>query len=650
MNSASVLRIPTPEEASVYQNSLGDKYFAIQCPLTGKHYSLNFDWTYPFEVRVYAQRLFLSCTSIGGYADKHQRITPSSISQARLKYIAIHEICATLAELFPGQRLYSLDKNDLRALVRHIIKEKMAKNGPYSRSKLMNICHTLNESHDNYATGKIDDGAKFLLTRKDYRAIAEPLLNPLNITFETWYMGDKEATLPLTCASAMLAEALTLLESDEAKIARCLFNAWRKVGKATLKCWFDSNVGLDRLRILRELEGGRIPEKNYVDTSALALGTELSKIDLDYFHPHLPWRSPGKLADFCMQLMQAGLVVIALLSAFRVHELTAANINDFTPDVDGTWWLSTPNDKTDQGMIAPRPLCGLAAEIAELLSDLTPYDTKLYPSPLFHRAYTSKHCSLAYQNNPDEIKAALEFGRHEKNTLMCWFREFYKTKVLAKYPDAFEIHPRTTIHKSRHVFAEFSLRRFDGNVAKKVREHYRHPANSRAYFNYAYGKLTEDAQHGMEREYLKEVLFRIAKGRVDDRFLGPAAKRVRHELENILVVTPDEFDERLAALESQFLRFIGFEWGFCMIRVGEEHLANCCDRDTSLPKTDALASPRLCSGCVHSMHNSLQRDYLSRIAIAHQKNAIDHPLKVIGKMSAEVVRIIERRLETDDEI
>ena len=136
----------------------------------------------------------------------------------------------------------------------------------------------------------------------------------------------------------------------------------------------------------------------------------------------------------------------------------------------------------------------------------------------------------------------------------------------------------------------------------------------------------------------------MAKGSLDDRFYGPAAKRLEKELKAVSMYSFSELGDFITKHADLYVRFIAFEWGYCALRKGEEYKAKCVESSTGLPKVDVNSCPELCCGCVHNMNNKLQCTSLERIAIAHQNIADTHPLDTIKKMSAEVVKIIRRRL------
>ena len=359
----------------------------------------------------------------------------------------------------------------------------------------------------------------------------------------------------------------------------------------------------------------------------------------------LPWANQTELGCFCELVMKAGLAIILLLSAFRINEVQKLNINDFYQDNDGSWWFRTVNTKTEKGVMFPRSLHGMAAQAATVMKGLCALDIKKYNVPLFHCGFRGNAFNATLNWGGWTPEKWLIDSRYAKVTLSYWFSNFYLTRVVPKYPDIVLHHRSVCPHQARHTFAEFALRRFDGNITPKIREHYRHVKGSYQMRRYTRKKLNESVKMSRERDYLKEIISGVAQRGLEYKFYGPAAKRLEKELKNVSVLTHGELEIFIEKHADLFVRFTAFEWGYCALRKGEEYKAKCIDTATGLPQVDINSCPELCCGCVHNMSNELQCASLIRTGIAHQHIADTHPLKTIGDMSADVVKLIKRRLE-----
>lgn len=643
--SSNPLVISMKEMNPEIANQLGDEMFQIQDPISGSFYSVSFDWQCSMAKRLYAQSLFLASDVTRGYADDKNRIVVSSLSSARQELAYLRDICEYWETQFPDRPLRSLTKLELQLMVRSFMVKKEnneSGEGILGASTLTMICKLLERTYVFSHSGKLVDGVVHRMTKPFRKAAMAPLLGS-DVDFETWSRGGSYGSIPMTCASLMLAEAITLIESDEAAIAVAFFTQWREF-KNNVQHWFGKR---DRLALFRRIESpGYIPSRWERDwaPSAMAFGTAADAVTKFRFE-RLPWNSPGELADFCKELTAAVIVIIALLSGFRISEIESMKINDYYQEPDGSWWFISENRKTEAGFAHPRSLHGLAADAANLMKKLTPINVSEVNLPLIHRSWRLEAFAIARGwFAKDTLEGWLADVGYERDTMRAWFKKFYKEKVVEKYPEAAELLNDATPHQARHTFAEFALRRFDGNVLEKIREHFRHAHGSTHTQRYGREKLSESVRMSMEKDYAKEVVGRIALGQLDDRFYGPAAKRIEKEMSSISVVTGDEFDEQVKAIADSILRFTAFEWGFCVLRSGEQHIAKCHDPKTGTPNVDQRSSPGVCIGCPHGMNNPLQGEELKRIGIAHQFIATSHPLKTIGKMSEDVVTQIKRRL------
>ena len=638
------LFVLAPENPAIC-NQYGDELFQIQDPLTGRFYTISFAWNCSMAKRLYAQMYFLQGDISRGYADDKGRIVVSSLSSARQELAYLRELCEYWEMHFPDRTLQSLSRLEIQMMLRFFMIRKENNEGGgeiLGTSTMTMVCRILDKTNNFLHSGKLVDGVIHRMTEPFRKSTMEPLLKELEVEYSVWKEGGSYGSIPLTCASLMLAEAITLIESDEAKIAVIFFDQWRKL-KSNLANWFGEK---DRLAFYR-----RMQSPNYVLSrferdwaqSAIEMGIAIDAATVAKFE-RLPWNSIGQLGDFCNDLSKASLTIITLLSGFRIVEIQGMKINDYSQEPDGSWWFKSDNNKTESGFSHPRSLHGLAAEAATLMKGISALNIDEVNLPLMHSGYRNGAFEVARGWGKISLEEWLVDAGYSTMALRRWFKDFYQIKVVDKYPEAGEIHNEVSPHQARHTFAEFALRRFDGNVMEKIREHFRHSYGSFHTRRYAREKLSESVRISMERDYAKEVMGRIAHGSLDDRFYGPAAKRIDNEMAEISVLTGPEFDGRVQALANEFVRFTAFEWGFCALRGNEQHIAKCHDPKTGTPNVDQRSAPEICAGCPHSMNNQLQKLELERTAIAHQSIADNHSLKVLRDMSSEVVKKIERRL------
>ncbi|GAB6404233.1 hypothetical protein [Pseudomonas sp. MHK4] len=632
-------------EETTTSNSIGDSHFRLVDVSTNLIINVSFVWDCSKDKIVYGQLLFLKGKVSRGYADESNRIVPSSISAAKTEVSLIQRICEYWHRNHADRTLSSLSLAETQVMIRTLMLSIDGKDKVMSRSVLGTICVLLGRSRTLYNKGMIFDGFQFVINKKFKKDVMRPLLEGLNLEYEEWLEGGTYGSIPLTCASIILSEAISIIESEDAKLAQVFFESWRKTPCAPV-LWFDGSKGFDRLMAYREWQkNGSIERviKPETYTSLISFGELVDERCLKQFHS-LPWKNLTELGDFCELVMKAGLTIILLLSAFRINEIQKMDISDFYQDNDGSWWFKTVNTKTEKGVMLPRSLHGMAAKAATVMKNLCAVDIKKYDVPIFHCGFRGNAFNATLKWGGWTPETWLVSCRYAKNTLSYWFKRFYLKQIIPKFPDIVIHHRTVSPHQARHTFAEFALRRFDGSILPKLREHYRHVKGSYQMRRYTRNKLSESVKMSLERDYLKEVMHRVAKGSLEDRFYGPAAKRLEKELKAVSVYSFSELGGFIAKHADLYVRFIAFEWGYCALRKGEEYKAKCVDSSTGLPKVDVNSCPELCCGCVHNMNNDLQCKTLERIAIAHQNIVDTHPLDTIKEMSADVVKIIQRRL------
>lgn len=591
--------------------------------------------------------LFISGhTAGGGYVDGKNRIVVSSISTARRDIAGIRNICEYWELNHTNRTLHSINRGEIQAMLQHFCLTQASSGDISPEIKGFGLIKIIGElvdrSNKNFHAGKLFDGFSHRITEGFRKSALAELIEARGLSYAEWKKGGSYGSIPLTCASLMLAEAITLIESDDAKAAVIFFNTWKKY-KSKPGLWFGA---YDRLTAYRKFQAHPNLAKTFPqwESSIMEIGQSLDEV-LERKLDAMPWKSFTELTEFCTELLKAALTILLLLSGFRLSELQSMLFDSFEIAADGTWWFKTENYKTDHGFATPICLHGLAADAANLLKGLTPLNVDQYQLPVFHHAYRDGAISAAMGwNRPKKKDWSLE-EPYKIGTLRKYFKVFYTEHVVDKYLGVKEVHPEVTPHQTRHTFAEFALRRFDGKVSEKLREHFRHAPGSSHTRKYTEAKVSESVKLSLENEYLAETIGRIAAGHIDDTFFGPAAKRIEMEIRKISIVSPEEFDQAIKKLASKYSRFIGFEWGFCALRTNEEHLAKCHDRETGIPSPDRQSSPEVCTSCPHSMNNDYQANSLKRTAWGHAEIAKSHPLKAIGQLSFEIVKQVKKRLK-----
>ncbi|MBF4323631.1 hypothetical protein, partial [Vibrio anguillarum] len=140
----------------------------------------------------------------------------------------------------------------------------------------------------------------------------------------------------------------------------------------------------------------------------------------------------------------------------------------------------------------------------------------------------------------------------------------------------------------------------DGAVIDLITEHFRHRYSDNFIRSYYEDALRERERDDIELAYIEDILRRI--GSRDESlsgFYGPAAKRARNELRKALLISTDDFDFVLASLTESIIITVD-EWGYCLLRKGEESLAKCWNKDLGIIMVEESRSFEICGSCPHS--------------------------------------------------
>lgn len=623
-------------------NNFGDPIFHIHNHFDDKIATFPFEWNCSKQIIKYGQMLFVNSTYVNNFADDENRIVVSRFPTAKNGKDYIQKICEFWHSFHPDIALWDWSRQDIIEFVRlQMVKESTSSPvAPlYASHSLKNYSMFINQSWNQHTQGILPDGFQFNINHQTRRDIMEPLLLERGLTYEEWQDGDSYGMIPLPIASVMLANAIELLESKEANAAFSFFSVWRRHRVHPSNCfWKQSGSKLDRLqRYFRDRHSENLLaiDKDFGETFLEAGLGDLKK---------LPWKSVGGLSDFCKKLMKASLTILLLLSGFRISEIMSLRFCDYEKK-NGEWIYEASIFKTHEGLRVPRVLHDLTALAAKCLQDISYLDPEQYSLSFFHRGFMEGAATAALQSGSDMQKLELGNSSFSIKTVSTWLNDFYQNITLKLFPNLRKECEKISPHQCRHTWAAFALRRMDGNVEERIREHFLHSSGSSMTKSYTKLKLSEAIKNSLEEGYSREVVMRIAKTVLSDRFTGPAARRIIRAVGSISTITPEELDEKVRDISSTVERFSATEWGFCVFFKHSEKNAKCYDPVSRLPDIDGGSGPTICPTCPNGMHNPLQEKNLIRVGIQHQHISNTHPIKAIGKLSADIVENIKKRLE-----
>ncbi|MAP20742.1 MAG: hypothetical protein CL582_07355 [Alteromonadaceae bacterium] len=476
--------------------------------------------------------------------------------------------------------------------------------------------------------GKLGDGISIQIPKHFLRDASEPVLTKYGVAIEDWLKGGSFGAVPLVLAMTMLQQAITVLRDPYTQFLKEFFKLQRERGFVVISLthcqgfsdYCNGDTGLKAGRTKKLLE-------NYESIKALLEkhctenGRYFSIVQRD-------------ITAQCCSVYDACTLIWLSLTGIRVSELVSICCDDYETNPDGTWTFKSELIKTNQGFAEARELSGLTLEAAETMVALS-YITKRNREDGQRLALFGKYFFASDTNRDNNIPQNKCRGNNVATVRSLIRTQFEST--LKAHPElqgeCEKVHP----HMFRHTWAEFALRRFDGNVFEAIRRHFLHSYGSYFTTHYTFNKLKEEVKDSLERRYLNEIITRIATESAE-AFKDPNFKRdmtgkvvnyVSRAM-NLHVIEISEINDFIDAITDEFESIVAHEYGYCMVRKDMRHLAKCYDRKTQMPLLENGCFA-LCTDCPNfAVSAKDNKEFIIRTAISHQ-NMIEAQEKLWGK-------------------
>tara|TARA_R110001583_G_scaffold66746_3_gene191482 strand:+ start:4117 stop:6129 length:2013 start_codon:yes stop_codon:yes gene_type:complete len=516
--------------------------------------------------------------------------------------------------------------------------------GLYNHGTIEHIVTNLRQANTHYEEGKLVSGPQFFVPEGFVLQAVSGYINSLGYNPSEWIKGKSWLSVPIEIAMLQLADAIELIRSDKTKALLAYFEFSRENPELTDWIMFRSNT----YHKLNEVNFDKSEhQKKYGRPSVRKENIDLCK-RLNLFikekapscAKQFPFITQREVFDYCNLIRDAAIVSLLILTGIRTSELTSIKADWFFIDDDNAWVFKSRIVKTDYGLITIRGFSGLAAEFCDVLCGLSYVDKKKYGYKLLSKTWT-------FTCRP-ESEAALRPDNYNLKVVESSIRSSvtrYYNYIVEKYGDQIKKHhPYAHPHQYRHTFAEFALRRFDGNVLEEIRSHYRHAWGSYMVRRYTNNKLREEERNQLEQDYIAELASRMALGNMDE-FSGPVAVYIKNHVERKYTSkTPEEIERNLAKIVSGLESVVPHEWGYCIVDTKRKNKAACYNSDMDRIESDTGASIDNCSVCCHRLTHCSQKENIIRIGLAHQNFIDKYPLPVMKDKSEKTVDACGRLL------
>ena len=355
----------------------------------------------------------------------------------------------------------------------------------------------------------------------------------------------------------------------------------------------------------------------------------------------LPKWSRVDFNNVCEEIHQASLVIFLCLTGVRISELVTVDGRYYRKETDGCWTFDSRLEKTNHGISEVRTMAGLVAEACDALMAVSYIDKSKADTTLFSPHYRGNYLKVAQSGSSKipQIKRPVTFNRTQLSKAYQKLIDKYGHHILAECP-------KVTPHMFRHTFAEFTIRRFDGDVLEAIRQHYRHAAGSYFTMRYAGNKLKPEVEERIEKAYLKEILMKFSDLKFEDDFVGKAALKIKQIVRaQTHTASPEKIAEIIENLSDEIEGITPHSYGVCVAFKDQMHLAKCKNPKSGLPEYDN-GSFDICPGCPNHLSNKLSnKENIVQMVISHKDFLANYPLK-----SSKAVKISTQAIENGERI
>jgi integrase len=489
---------------------------------------------------------------------------------------------------------------------------------PRSKSMLEGFV-TLNKwLHKTYQTGLILDGP-------EYRINSSALLNHLtqimvhsDINVTDWAQEGSHGSIPFVIANLLLVDAIEIINSEKCKQVLAYFNVFRsaKLPGAAKILWAFHDNRPKRFRNTTDEHilfnrSAREEQDTYecVDKVLAPLHQALKEISGDNYS--FPWATYRKFITDYNQIITAAYVIFLSLLGKRgpseILTLRACDVSLTNEINQGT--IRAANHKSHGGARITQGVSSFITDAYNTLIRCSYIEKEGTDLPIFS--------TLPLINNIYKQQREISSG-YSVDLLQKYYEDFI-ARASNKVDFCIRtLHPNIGSHQFRHTFAEYALRRFDGNVEELLRQVFQHGSNHWWIKRYTADKLDDETAQRLNREYIQELIPRALRDIESDEqdFVGGMAIFIKTNIApKAHHLTPKEFEKYVVDLSDQFT-LTPHEYGWCMLLSEYSNQARCTiDGINPFPQgTDC----EKCNKCMHFMasrssHLSTQK----MIAISH---------------------------------
>lgn len=608
-------------------NTLSSNILSVYDPVKKQTFKINFSRSLLTpEMSFWVKECFVAMC--GGWNHPETQTLSARIGTAKTHKIALIRIGVWASINYPNLPMSRWTEVQVKELLLAALNDEIPFYGedevigekPVGRGGIESVHLVLKRSRKLKLTGKVADGIGFDFPKNFMQKCIEDDLKNYGMTYHNFIQGGGWHSVPLPIAMSLLHEAIEVIKAPKTQFLLEYF----KFQRSDLKYSF---AQIEQGYVNKFMKGEMFKNKTKFTGKAakqLKQMQTISSLIKKHFDDEInvfPFNGAGELSDYCVEVYEACLVIFLTLTGIRISELSSVFADDYDIARDGVWEFKSDLIKTNSGITEVRVMHGLVAQAADVLVNLSYVDKRERNDkerlPLFGRYFRKPD----FNNNVNFRRT----GRGISHvTLSSGLNRFY-SKFLEVHPEFAEecssVHP----HRFRHTWAEFALRRFEGNVFESIRRHFRHSYGSYYTTHYVFGKLSDEVRDQIEQEFLQEILTKIATENVQamlsDEFKKDLVGRVANYVSRAMdtsILSESEVSDFIEELSHDFESIVAHEYGYCLVRKDTKALANCTDKETQTPIIENGCF-ELCSGCPHFLSSiNSNADSITRIAVSHE--------------------------------
>ncbi|WP_428819987.1 hypothetical protein [Microbulbifer sp. MCCC 1A16149] len=572
------------------RNILGARVWNVECIVSGV---FPVDWTklHP-EIENNIEKLVLIQNWALGYLNKGE----ASLIYRKSTFNHLFTLFKRFCEYWIDKDPIDLNRWSEESIINCLVYCSKREDGLFkARDWVRQTFEKIKSINRFYLNGTFSDGFVTFPYLETFFGIVEAEIEDSGTDLLAWKLGGRWESIPIQIAMLLVSDAVNLLRSPKTKCARAIYKWINDHPDIALPEYTRLKINLPKV-IYREsklstgLHGLRHPMfqslRSYLEYE-FNVGPDDDLPISDW-----PFCTPGDVNRHVRELYTSCAIIFLAITGARRSEIHSIRYDGLVKGKFGRYKFKSEILKTNYGIVTLRDISGLAAEVVDVIWDMSIEDPEIRST---QRIFEYRKMSLQLGKRAGQ-KVDLFKDKYLRAVLSEKYKSFVDVYGSEYLTLCDSIHP----HKWRHTFSEFAMRRFDGNVPGAIRDHYRHSFDSYMTSSYLFNKLYEEDDYSISKEYIVELMGRACEGK--ERLYGAVGRYFESLISEYEFLDKPSLHERLKEIVND--KFFGevepHAWGMCVLRKDKISMANCADRKSGVPRIKD-ADLDVCTNCPNAL-------------------------------------------------